>query len=148
MSKQLDKITKLEQRVIEDYGYKESGFIQMLERSDAPDAVKDILIIFSNQVSSEISTVKQINMDLIDLVKDQYVEIENGKEELVKSKKKSVFGAGGLWMIIGMFLLFYLAMFFTYMYEPDIVVKVMVLMIDFVGNMSKILWQYGGRLWY
>lgn len=139
MSKQLDKITKLEQRVIEDYGYKESGFIQMLERSDAPDAVKDILIIFSNQVSSEISTVKQINMDLIDLVKDQHAEIENSKEELVKSKKKSVFGAGGLWMIIGMFLLFYLAMFFTYMYEPDIVVKVMVLMIDFVGNMSKIL---------
>ena len=139
MSKQLDKITKLEQRVIEDYGYKESGFIQMLERSDAPDAVKDILIIFSNQVSSEISTVKQINMDLIDLVKDQHAEIENSKEELVKSKKKSVFGVGGLWMIIGMFLLFYLAMFFTYMYEPDIVVKVMVLMIDFVGNMSKIL---------
>lgn len=139
MSKQLDKITKLEQRVIEDYGYKESGFIQMLERSDAPDAVKDILIIFSNQVSSEISTVKQINMDLIDLVKDQHSEIENSKEELVKSKKKSVFGAGGLWMIVGMFLLFYLAMFFTYMYEPDIVVKVMVLMIDFVGNMSKIL---------
>lgn len=139
MSKRLDKITKLEQRVLEDYGYKENGFISMLERSKIQDDIKDILIVFSNYTNSEISNVRQINMELIDLVKDQHTELDKTKEDLTKANKRSIFSFGGLWMLIAMVILLLGSMFVMHEINPDGFIKIMVTLIDLSNSFGRML---------
>ena len=139
MSKRLDKITKLEQRVLEDYGYKENGFISMLERSKIQDDIKDILIVFSNYTNSEISNVRQINMELIDLVKDQHTELDKTKEDLTKANKRSIFSFGGLWMLIAMIILLLGSMFIMHEIDPDGFIKIMVTLIDLSNSFGRIM---------
>ena len=139
MSKRLDKITKLEQRVLEDYGYKENGFISMLERSKIQDDIKDILIVFSNYTNSEISNVRQINMELIDLVKDQHTELDKTKEDLTKANKRSIFSFGGLWMLIAMVILLLGSMFVMHEINPDGFIKIMVTLIDLSNSFGRIM---------
>ena len=139
MSKRLDKITKLEQRVLEDYGYKENGFISMLERSKIQDDIKDILIVFSNYTNSEISNVRQINMELIDLVKDQHTELDKTKEDLTKANKRSIFSFGGLWMLIAMIILLLGSMFIMHEIDPDGFIKIMVTLIDLSNSFGRML---------
>ncbi len=133
-----EKLKILKEKLMIDYRNRhDQTLIKVIENTNLPDDLKNALIILNNSRQQEYNNIVQTNFDLLDLLSIYEKELEDTKVELEKQTKRSIFNIGGLWMLVAIFILGFVCLFVMYNINPDAVIKLMVLSINLVSNLSS-----------